>query len=57
MSLLHSYDDELAILALKVMASLACPPMMHKCLEDNRHDTALHKNQTHCNPFFQIGKH
>lgn len=56
MSLLHSYDDELAILALKVMASLACPPMMHKCLEDNRHDTALHKNQTHCNPFFQIGK-
>ena len=55
MMFLKSYNDDLAVLALKVMASLACPPMIHKCLEENRHETAIHKNTALCNPFFEIG--
>ena len=55
MMFLKSYNDDLAVLALKVMASLACPPMIHKCLEENRHETAIHKNTAMCNPFFEIG--
>ena len=44
------------MLAIKVLASLACPPMTHKCLEENRHETAFHKSPNLCNSFFEIGK-
>lgn len=55
MSFLRSFDDELAILALRVMAALASPPSTHKCLEESRHETELHKTVALCNPFFDIG--
>ena len=55
MTFLRSFDDELAVLALRVMAALASPPSTHKCLEESRHDTELHKTVALCNPFFDIG--
>lgn len=55
MTFLRSFDDELAVLALRVMAALASPPSTHKCLEESRHETELHKTVALCNPFFDIG--
>lgn len=55
MTFLKSYDDTVSMLALKAIASLACPPMTHKCLEEYRHETAIHKNPLLCHPFFEIG--
>lgn len=55
MKFLRAYDDDLAMLSLKVLASLACPPMTHKCIEENQHNTAIHKNPNLCHSFFEIG--
>ena len=52
--LLQSYDDDIAMTALDVYYSLACPPEAHRCLEYFRHTTALHKNSSYCHPIFEI---
>jgi hypothetical protein len=56
MTFLRAFDDGLALLALKALAALANPPMTHKSIEEDGHNTALHKNSNLCLPFFEIGE-
>jgi hypothetical protein len=41
-------------LAIETIAALALPPAFHKCIDTNRHSTALHKNASYCEPFLDI---
>lgn len=54
MTLLRSYDDDVAILALEAIKALAILPFTHRTLNFNHHVTALHKTSSHCAPLFQI---
>lgn len=54
MTLLRCFDDDIAILALEAVKSLAILPFSHRSLNFNHHVTALHKTSSHCAPLFQI---
>ena len=55
-SLLRCLDDELAFLSLSALASLSMSPMTHKCVDENRHSTTLHKQGNLCHPLFDIAE-
>lgn len=52
--LLRAYDDDISRLAMTVLASLAVPPNYHKCVDTNRHTTALHKTPLMCSVLFEV---
>ena len=54
MTLLRSFDDDIAILALEAIKALAILPLTHRTLNFNHHVTALHKTSSYCAPLFQI---
>jgi pyruvate-formate lyase len=54
MTLLRSYDDSIAILALETIKALAVIPLTHRGFNYNQHVTTLHKTSSHCAPLFQI---
>lgn len=54
MTLLRSFDDDIAILALEAIKALAINPFSHRTLNFNHHVTSLHKTSSHCAPLFQI---
>jgi hypothetical protein len=54
MTLLRSYEDDIAILALEAIKALAILPFTHRTLNFNHHVTVLHKTSSHCAPLFQI---
>ena len=53
-TLLGAYDDDLAMAALRALSALSTPPLTHKCLDENRHTTSLHRSTALCNPLFDI---
>ena len=54
MTLLRSYDDDIAVLALEAIKALAILPYSHRTLNYNHHVTVLHKTSSNCAPLFQI---
>ena len=52
--MLRAYDDDIARLALTVLASLAVPPNYHKCVDTSRHTTSLHKTPLMCSVLFEV---
>jgi hypothetical protein len=54
LKLLRAYDDDVAMLALEAITSLAAPPHSHRSLTYSRHVTAMHRVSSNCIPLFQI---
>ena len=55
-SLLRCLDDELAFLSLSALTALSMSPMTHRCVDENRHSTTLHKQGNLCHPLFDIAE-
>ena len=55
-SLLRCLDDDLAFLTLSALTALSMPPLTHKCVDENRHSTTLHKQGNLCHPLFDIAE-
>ena len=55
-SLLRCLDDDLAFLTLSALAALSMPPMTHRCVDENRHSTTLHKQANLCHSLFDIAE-
>ena len=53
--MIRSYDDDLHLLALSALESLALRPLNNRCnLDINNHTTVIHKTIAYFNPLFEL---